>query len=195
MGLLRTSFLTAYSKASAIAPSSVSDQTLRGPQFGAARPRIAEDFLGTRLDRLFRQHLHGRVATVLQRPQGVLDDAVLERVERDHDEARANVEPPNRRREKAIESLELAVHPDAQRLKGARRGVDARISAPRHGASNNRGKPAGRLNPLLLSRGDDRSRNSPGKALFSISVDPVGELALCGTRHENSCSVAARGVH
>src|SRR4029079_17529053 len=96
IGLLRTSFRIAYSDGFitgffARARAFPSRHPFRGAELGAARARIAVDFRVGRDERLLGQHLYQPVA-LLQRPQRVLDDAVLEGVEGDHHQPRAGAE-------------------------------------------------------------------------------------------------------
>ena len=58
-------------------------------------------------------------AAVLLRAQELLDDPVLERVERDHAEPAAGPQHLERRRQRALERAELVVDLDAQRLEDA----------------------------------------------------------------------------
>src|SRR5688572_7620898 len=130
IGLLRTSFLMAYSKASAMLFPGGNGDAFGHAELRAARPRVPLDLFLGRHDRLLGQHPHADVAGLLEGPERVLHDAVFERVKRDHDQTGAVPEPAHRRLEKPVETLELAVHPDAQRPKHPRRGVDARMAAP-----------------------------------------------------------------
>ena len=93
IGLLRTSFLIAYSNASAMVYASLS--AARSFALRARGLRCTSSSSGD--ERLLRQHLHARPSRCCERAQRVLDDAVLERVKRDHDQPRAGAQPARRR--------------------------------------------------------------------------------------------------
>jgi hypothetical protein len=94
-----------------------------------------------------------------ERAQRVLHDAILERVKRDHDQPRAGAQPARGRLENAIEPVELAVDPDAQRLERARRRIDPHVAALRDRAADDRGEPAGRVD------GASRARSTSARAM------------------------------
>ena len=143
IGLLRTSFLIAYSKVSAVmsAPPVLTawlPATSRCARVDSvrSRPRSAPAAAWSACVIASRR---------LQRPQRVLHDAVLERVERDHHQPSGWREPAGRVREKAVEPLELAIDPDADRLERPRRRVDARVALARDRPPHDVGQPARRL--------------------------------------------------
>ena len=127
----------------------------------------------------------------------VLDDAVLERVKRDDDEPRALPQAPRRGLEKSIQPFELAVDPDSQRLKRARRRIDAhaRRSAPRNRAAHNRREPPRRLDGRLASRVDDGPGDPPREALLAELKDRVGQLLFARSRDQVGGRVAGAPVH
>ena len=131
----------------------------------------------------------------MQRPQRVLDDAILERVERDDDQARAGAQPLRRRRDEAIQIVELAVHPDPQRLKGARRRIDARRPAPGNRPADDGRQAACRVHRPVLPRRDQRARDPPREALLAVLEDGVGELALGRAGDEVRRRLAGRAIH
>src|SRR5579862_1892980 len=159
-------------------------------QAGGARARIALG-LGRAwaprtgrekaIERRSRAPLVGRMA---RWPRGgraalgqvALDDAVLERVEGDDDEPPVVGKHVGRRIEAALKLAQLVVHMDAQRLEGARRGMD--------GETLRRG--AERLGHDLgqLRRACDRSgggyclRDAARLLLLAVAEDHVGEHAL-----------------
>src|SRR5207249_11064398 len=154
MGLLRTSFLMAYSKASGI-----SGQPFSGAQLRASRPRVLRHFPGVRRQRFAGEHADERF-TALERAERVLHDAVLERMKSDDDEPRAGAQPGGRRLDEPIEALELAVHPDPDRLKGSGRRVDAHEAAAGNGAADDGRQPGRRGDRRLVPRRDDGSGNA-----------------------------------
>src|SRR6516162_499345 len=107
IGLLRTSFFTAYSKASAMTLSQPNParpywaagtasgkfcrdnasfarvrralgHSFRCSKLCTARSRVPPYLVLTGHHRLLGQHLHRRIPAAVQRPQGVLDDAIFE---------------------------------------------------------------------------------------------------------------------
>ena len=72
------------------------------------------------------------------------------------------------------------IHPDAQRLKRARRGVDPLPAARRHRAADDLRQLARRRDRLPAACVDDRARNPPRMALLAELEDDVGEIDLPG---------------
>ncbi len=113
---------------------------LRGPEPRRARPRIGGDLSLARLDGAARQQLEGRRlgrserrmarAARLAAPllQEAFHDAVLQRMEGDDDEPAALAQHRLRGCKRLGELVQLAVDEDAERLKGARRRMDARCA-------------------------------------------------------------------
>ena len=87
--------------------------------------------------RLLRQHGDARLAC-RQRPEGVLHDPILERVERDDHQPRPGAQPRRGRLQEAIELVQLAVHPDPQRLERPRGRIDPAAARARHGPPDDR---------------------------------------------------------
>src|SRR5687767_9127735 len=112
--------------------------TLRGAELRAARPRVPLDLVSLWNDRLLRQNAQRPAVARRQRPQRVLDDAILERVKRNRHQASADLEVARRRSQELVDVVKLTVHPDAKRLKRARRRIDPRISLPWDGPSHDR---------------------------------------------------------
>ena len=80
--------------------------------------------------------------------------------------------------EKAVQSVEFAVDPNAQRLEGAGGRVDPLMAAVRHGASDDRGEAPRGVDRRLAPRVDDRARDPARGALLAEPVDHVGQLRL-----------------
>src|SRR6185436_5271827 len=158
--------------------------TLRRAELGAPRAWVGRHFFVARHDRLLRQHLHEAVA-LLQRAQRVLDDAVFERVKGDHDQAPAGPQPAGGRFDEAVEPVELTVHPDAQRLKRARRRIDALVAAARQRAADDGGETAGGDDRRFVARLDDRAGDAARQTLFTELKNRVGDLAFRRTGDES----------
>src|SRR5690625_7684228 len=97
------------------------DCPFSGSQLGAAGPRVVLLLGLTGQDRPARQH---RVAAVVT--QCVLDDAVLERVVTEHDEAATFGKPLTGGLQGVLKGAEFIIHEDAQRLERA----SGRVVAP-----------------------------------------------------------------
>ena len=97
-----------------------------------------------------------------QRTKGVLDDAILERVERDDREARRRpAAGAGRVARNCVEPLELAIDPDPQRLKRPRRRIDPLIAAPRHRAAHDAARADRSSRSASVRRAvDDRPRDA-----------------------------------
>src|SRR5439155_21975212 len=87
-----------------------SGQLLSRAKLRASRTGVSSHLVLVRHDGLFRQDLQYGVLAVRERSQRVFHDAILERMKRDHDQPRADPQPPRGSLEKPIESLELAIH-------------------------------------------------------------------------------------
>ena len=81
-------------------------------------------------------------------------------MKRDHDQPRAGPQPSRRPLEKAIEAFELVINPDAQRLKRARRRVDAGVPPPWDRAADDRREAERRRNRRILAGPDDGARDA-----------------------------------
>src|ERR1700730_3201336 len=93
-----------------------SGQLLRRAKLGASGAWVPSHFVLVRGERPFRQHSQGRVFASGQGAKRVLHDAILERMERDHDQPRADLQTSRGRLEESIQPLELAIHPNAEGL-------------------------------------------------------------------------------
>src|SRR5690606_34098132 len=91
----------------------------------------------------------------------VLDDAILERVERDDREAGAGVEARHRLAQERGQIVELAVHPDAQRLERPCRRIDALPATGWNGPAYDGGELARRRDGFGTARRDDRAGDPP----------------------------------
>src|SRR5437899_5405843 len=86
----------------------------------------------------------------------LLDDPILERMERDHHDPPTGAEDAHGRRESVLEVRELVVDRDAESLEDARRGVDA-ARPPRLYAGDETAEIVGRLERRFDTAPDDRS--------------------------------------
>ena len=120
----------------------------------------------------------------LQRAKRVLHDAIFERVERQNHESPARCQPRGGAREKAVQSFELAIDPDANRLKRARRRIDACVSLAWNGSPHDVRQLPRRLDQSRLLDVDDRARHAPRVTLLTELVDHVCErLLVDGCQH------------
>ena len=118
-------------------------------------------------------------------------------MERDDDQPGARAQPPRGGLEKSIEPVELAIDPDAERLKRARRRIDARYPRVRNGAADDRGEPAGRVDRRLAPRVDDaRGRCGARSALRRRRkiVSASSCFARCAATR-SAAVVAGRAIH
>ena len=123
------------------------------------------------------------------RAQELLDDAILERMKRDHGEPPARPEQPLGSRQTGAQLAKLIVEVDAKRLKRARRRMDGR--APRrHDRANELGELAGSFDGLVAAARDDGPGDAAGVAFLAVAADDVGERRLIGTVDD----VAGRGA-
>jgi hypothetical protein len=125
----------------------------------------------------------------------VLDDAILERVKRDHHQARPDRQAVRHSRQKCVDVVELAVHPDAERLERARRRIDPRESAPRHCSSHDRRQLRSRLERGCGPRLHDAPRDSPRVPLLAKLINRIGDLRFLSTAQQLGCGRAGRRVH
>src|SRR5579884_2089331 len=113
-------------------------EALGGAELGAARARVGGELRRARDGGVAGEDAQPRPApadaggqlwradaAALLGLEEALDDAILQGVEADDDEAPAGPEQLHRRGERHLEAAELVVDGDAQRLEGARGGVDA----------------------------------------------------------------------
>src|SRR5262252_297326 len=116
-------------------------------------------------------------------------------MERDHDKPRADPEPARRSLEKSIESVELAVHPDADGLERPRGRIDSLVTAAGDRATNYRRKLQRGLDRRFLARTDDRPSDTSRKTLLAVGVNRVGQFALAGARDELCRGIAPAAIH
>ena len=196
IGLLRTSFLMAYSKVRHAAPPVSPAPTPPAPPRAASRCAPAGCAALRRRPARSASSSAPRTGAsrrCAERAQRVLHDPVLERVKRDHDEPRAGAQPPRGRLEERVEPVELAVHPDAQRLERARRRIDPLIARAA-------GPPAARSPPAapvvvdrrLAPRRDDRARDAAREAFLAVARRSRRRAPLRSRRATRSAAVVAR---
>ena len=149
-----------------------------------------------RADRAARRRAHRRLrpadadrevgrarAALLLAAQELLDEPVLERVERDHAEPPAGAQHLERRRQRALDGAELVVHLDAERLEDAlRRMALAEARRRRNRGLDHLDEVAGALERLLAAPLRDRARDRARVPLLAVPLEDVGELALAQPR-------------
>src|SRR6185503_12062053 len=91
---------------------------------------------------------------------------------------RAGAQPRDGRLEKAIETVELAVDPDPERLKRPRRRIDAAVAAPWNRAAHDRGELCRAGDRRVAARFHQRAGDAPREPLFAVAEDRVGQLDL-----------------
>ena len=163
-------------------------RTLEAQPFAYLAPGLTADYAcrtgnvnagaGAATDVLFANGSAGNGAARFESAQRVLHDPILERMKRDDDEPRARAQASHRGFDEPIESVELAVHPDAQGLKRARRGIDPMPAAARHAGSYQIGQLRRRSNCRLLAAFDDAAGNSPAETLFAVAKNHIGEICF-----------------
>src|SRR4051812_40558268 len=117
--------------------------------------------------------------------QELLDDPVLERVERNHGEASARTEHFERSRERSLERTELVVHRDAKRLEDALRRMAFAEPGRRGDRRLDRVDELTRaLERLVLAATDDRSGDRSRVALFAVPAEDRGQVALVPRVHD-----------
>jgi len=125
--------------------------------------------------------------------QEILDDAVLERMERDDDEPAAGRKQALGRNEPVREAAKLVVDEDAQRLERAGRRVN--VAGPSaHDAGDDRRELRRRADRLLAACGDDRPGDGARVAFLAERGDDRGKLPLRGARQDLG-GTRPRGAH
>ena len=168
-------------------------------ELGRARPdRPALDRAQLRLVAADADREVGRArAAALLLAQELLDDPVLERVERDHREPAARPEHLERRGQRRRERAELVVHRDPQRLEDALRGMPLAEPRGRGDRALDRVHELARpLERLLLAPPDDRARDLLRVPLFAVAAEDRRRARARATR--SRCRGRAqllRGVH
>ena len=156
MGLFRMSFLIAYSKASMVSPRQAAT-SLDGPQLRAARARIAPSSASLRrrsasssaIARPRASAPAPRIVCFTMRSSSEWNVITTSRAIRRQTLGRL----PHER----VEPVELAVHPDPERLKRPRRRIDPLPAARWHAAPHDRGQFA-RSSATRPARHDRRAR-------------------------------------
>ena len=126
--------------------------------------------------------------------QKALHDAVLERMEGDDDEPAAVAKHRLGGAERARQLLELAIDEDAERLKRARRRMDARRAGRAGRARDDLGEPRGAEDRLFCARPLDGAGDAPGLPLLAVDADDGGEVASGGLVHQRR-GVGAASAH
>src|SRR5579885_1369882 len=153
-----------------------------------------------------RENVHARRATTdadgrlrradaaaLLRLEELLDDAIFQRMKAD------DGEPPTRTQEcdslwqRALQAAEFVVDGDAQRLKGACRGMDA-AGPPMHHRCHQRRQFAATLDGSLASPFDDTPRNRTRTPLLTIAIENIGKVRLIELVHQVRRRLALRCI-
>ena len=80
--------------------------------------------------------------------------------------------------QKFFEALYLAIHRDAKRLEGARRGMHSAAAMRSNRALDQRAQLAGGLDATAAARLDDGARDAAGHALLAIFAKDARQLRL-----------------
>ena len=146
----------------------------------AERAREFGGDLGVRgHDRLLGQDREegGAVLRAGQGVESALDDAVLERVEGDHDEPRALRGEADRPLDEGAEPFELLVDLDAEGLEGLGRGMDAApLRPPLVDPFDEDPEVAGRLEPAELAQVGDLAGQPAGLGELAVLREHLGQL-------------------
>ena len=95
----------------------------------------------------------------------------------------------------AVEPLELAVHPDADRLERPRRRIDPRVALARNRSPDDVRQAARRLDAPRPACLDDRPRDASRVPFLAEFVDHVRQRSFIGGRQHVGRRRAARAVH
>ena len=144
---------------------------LRGTELGAPGARILHG-LRRRWDN--GSFCEGREFRL--RAQESLDNAILERMERDNTQASTRFERSCGLRQNGLERVEFAIYHDAQRLEGA--GCGVKFPTPPKCGRNNVCQIGGGCKRLRGSSLQDRARNMSGLRLFAIDKEDARKLVL-----------------
>ena len=126
----------------------------------------------------------GRTDTVARFPdEELLGDPVLERVERDDREATAGAQRAHGGPQALLKILELVVDDDAQRLKDARRRIDATPALRLH-ARDEAAEIVGRKERLRCAAARDRGRDTTRLGLLAELAERTAQLALVPAVHD-----------
>jgi hypothetical protein len=122
-----------------------------------------------------------------------LDDPILERMERDHDDPPARAEDAHGRRESMLEVRELVIDRDAESLEDARRGVDA-ARPPRLHAGDETAEIVGCPERRFDTATDDRSRDARRLRLLAVLGEDASKVLFSPGIHDDGRRVAKVGV-
>src|SRR5262245_35962368 len=114
---------------------------------------------------------------------------------RDHRHPPPVRQPPRRCAEEAVEPLELAVDPDANRLKRPRRRIDSRVPLARNRPPYDLGELPSRLDSNPLACGDDCPGDASRMTLFAELVNHVRERPLVHVAEGGGGRGTSRRVH
>ena len=95
----------------------------RRPELRAACPRIAIALFFCCRKRLFRKQSHRGLPCCF--PEGIFNDAILQRVKTDHHHASSWIQNPGRRIYQRPQIVQFAVYEDSERLKGSGRRMNS----------------------------------------------------------------------
>src|SRR3954470_21298611 len=113
----------------------------------------------------------------------------------DHDQPCPRAETFRQRAENLVQALELAVHPDAERLERPRRRIDALITARWNRPADNRRQLQRGVDGSLSAGFDDAARDAPRKPFLAVCIDRVSELLLARAGDQLSGRLARTAVH
>ena len=123
-------------------------------------------------------------------------DAVFERVETDDGKAPLGSKQASGGVQGGAQLLELAVHLDANRLEGSRRGMLAHVLfVARHDRGNEVRKVPRRRKGLFRAPRDDRPGDRAREALFAVEVDHASDGLLIGRIEPFRGRHARRRIH
>ena len=105
----------------------------------------------------------------------------------DRDDAARRAQTADRAAQAVAQRVELVVDGDAQRLKDARRRMDALAPAAAvDDAGDERGELGGRARQRAARAAhDDRAGDAPRRSLFAVMKEDVGQFALAGGREDS----------
>ncbi len=107
-----------------------------------------------------------------------LDDAVFERMERDDHQPSPGLQNTFRGVQRLHQLVQLAVHMDAQRLEGARGGMDLVRARPSRDALYGAHECEGGGDRFFRTLFHDGASDRPGLRLLAEDMDDVGQLVL-----------------
>src|ERR671919_612602 len=159
-------------------PRPSGDPPLRGPELGAAGPRVPLGLGRGRPDRLLGQDLEPVIVA-----EERLDLPVLERVVGDRHQPTTGGEELDRPGKGGGQLLELPVDLDPDRLEGPAGRMRSPATAG-HGGRDHRGQLAGRPEESSVAGPDDRPGDPTGEPLLAVGPDHARQLLLgVGVHH------------